>query len=464
MDLCSEKKASTQNIRAEDSWHDEVTKLLKELKLISRTAKKELIILDNVKHGRMKLSDNGARIKQKMNELIVTWRGKANTLHSILQEYNKDSEVDTILHDETEKELVTMDDVMVRCQSACGVSPGTHQRLVLSPRRSPGRRKYVHNHHDKTNSRQNETQPRTHSNTLHDKDKSRHHVEKPGAARSLKPLIDSARDIETLASWYLGDSYLGPYSKSDLRAMVVRGETTLFTFVHSHDGTVTMSLKSLLGPGTESQRAARDPSQGTSALERSAKLQAPSTFLEKTCNLSTKQVQDKKNSLSHSDQGKTWNLSVPSANANNVSRTPLPIESFIPVGNAPDCVDQNNQTESDEGGSETFSLAADKKPGNLTAATLQQHPHVQNRDQQAYPNKGILFNYRDAAIAVLTAQNQFMTPHEIVDEALRLNMIVPKGKTPAATMASRLLYDTKKPENIFVSDSTGKFGLKAWLA
>eukprot|EP00890_Picochlorum_soloecismus_P006256 jgi/Picsp_1/6631/NSC_03974-R1_domain-containing histone demethylation protein 1 len=462
MDLCSKTKvaASTPNVQGECSWNNKVVKILKELKTISHTAKKELIILDNVKHGKMKLSDNGARIKQKMNELIVTWRHKANTLHSTLQKHNKASEMDSLLHDEAEKELVTMDDVMVRCQSACGVSPGSHQRLVLSPRRSPSSERDIHNHHDKRKFKQDQkAQPRKHSNLSNDKDKSTGCIEKPGAARSLKPVIDSASDIDTLASWYLGDTYLGPYSKSDLRAMYDRGETTLFTFVHSHDGTVTMSLKSLLGPGIDSHRTLKDPSGIINSQDRSAKLQASPTSLKekkktKNYSISGKQVEDKKkNVLTHSEQGRTCSLPVPSFHTNNVSRTPSPAESFIPVGNAPDCIDQNNQTESDEGGSETFSLAADKKPANLTDPAAH---YVQNQ--------AVLFNYRDAAIAVLTAQNQFMTPHEIVKEALRLNMIVPKGKTPAATMASRLLYDTKKAKNIFVSDNTGKFGLKAWLA
>jgi hypothetical protein len=470
MDLCSKTKvvaASTPYVQADGSWNDKVTILVKELKLISHTAKKELIILDNVKHGRMKLSDNGARIKQKMNELIVTWRDKANNLHSILQKYNKESKTDSLIHEEAEKELIAMDDVMVRCQTACGVSPGSHQRLILSPRRSPSSRNDIPSSNEKRKSKQDvHSHLRTHSSLSKDKGTlcTQNRAERPGAARSLQPVIESAGDVDTLASWYLGDTYLGPYSKSDLRDMVHRGETTLFTFVHSHDGTVTMSLKSLLGPGINSHRAPKDPSHIINSQERSAKLQTPSSVLQtnkKKDRFSTK-VQDMKDSLTCSDnQGRTCSSTAPPAKAHNVSQAPSPVENFIPVGNASVCTDRDNQTESDEGGSETFSLAADKKPANLAAA--QQQQPVRNKDQQNN-NNSVLFNYRDAAIAVLTAQNQFMTPHEIVEEALRLNMIVPKGKTPAATMGSRLLYDTKKDENIFVSDNSGKFGLKTWLA
>ena len=58
-----------------------------------------------------------------------------------------------------------------------------------------------------------------------------------------------------------------------------------------------------------------------------------------------------------------------------------------------------------------------------------------------------MVGYRDIAIKVLKAAKEPMTPYQIWDKAIQMNIVdtnTIKGKTPMATLASLLLRETKR--------------------
>jgi len=68
-------------------------------------------------------------------------------------------------------------------------------------------------------------------------------------------------------------------------------------------------------------------------------------------------------------------------------------------------------------------------------------------------------NFLDAAYQILKEAGQPLHYTEVVQRALSQKLLVPKGKTPAATMGSRLYVDTKKKNTRFQRANKGYFGL-----
>lgn len=68
-------------------------------------------------------------------------------------------------------------------------------------------------------------------------------------------------------------------------------------------------------------------------------------------------------------------------------------------------------------------------------------------------------NFLDAAYRILKESGQPLHYTEIAQQALSLNLIAPKGQTPAATMGSRLYVDTKKENTRFKRVRKGYFSL-----
>lgn len=68
-------------------------------------------------------------------------------------------------------------------------------------------------------------------------------------------------------------------------------------------------------------------------------------------------------------------------------------------------------------------------------------------------------NFLDAAYQILKQTGKPLHTNTITELALAQGLIEPKGKTPAATMGSRLYVDTKKPNSKFQRVGKGTFGL-----
>lgn len=70
--------------------------------------------------------------------------------------------------------------------------------------------------------------------------------------------------------------------------------------------------------------------------------------------------------------------------------------------------------------------------------------------------------YLDAAYTILQATGEPMHYEEITQRALDQELIAPQGRTPAATMGSRLYTDSKEDGSRFVRAGHGRFGLVQW--
>ncbi|KAK9834831.1 hypothetical protein WJX81_002117 [Elliptochloris bilobata] len=73
--------------------------------------------------------------------------------------------------------------------------------------------------------------------------------------------------------------------------------------------------------------------------------------------------------------------------------------------------------------------------------------------------------YKSAAVEVLRAERRLMSTSEIARAALKRGLILCRGKTPGATMASALYSDVKRKEgaSAFIRPHEGLFGLREWL-